>query len=276
MSNGYSRRLLRYLCDAFDLHHAPVYTSGSNLSVREDSDEEDDALQRSKSNDRISGVSITRMRISKVFQKKCEEKNSENIELNEIGHFLKDPIQEEHIRRRKQLPRYIHNFCPSLEELMKKDRELNRLNAMPLFWPEFYSLLQRSSDKELHHIVQGQMSIVAKGTGVSWLLLVAEYVSNTRNMPLPNNFFSQTLTMCYRSRDLYGLLEVVYLAEHEYRKNKHDPVYRRKRYQLKEGNVRGFSLTDAQWTHIMDSAVKSVKFLTSRNSLHATILEVCC
>jgi hypothetical protein len=272
--NGYSRRLLRYLCDAFDLHHAPVYTSGRILSVREDSDEEDDALQRSKSNDRIRGVSITRMRISKVFQKKYEEKNSDNIELNEIGHFLKDSIQEEHIRRRKQLPQYINNFCPSLEELMRKDRELNRLNAMPLFWPEFYSLLQRSSDKELHHIVQGQMNIVSKGTGVSWLLLVAEYVSNTRNMPLPNNFFSQTLTMCHRSRDLYGLLEVVYLAEHEYRKNKRDPVYRRKRYQLKEGNVRGFSLTDTKWTHIMDTAVKSVKFLTSRNSLHTTILEI--
>jgi hypothetical protein len=300
VDNGYSRRLLRYLCDAFRFHHSPVYASSSASSDPHDSDKLNDALRQPKSTQRNGESFITRLRIRKLSLQEEEDSENESIDNDES----QDSTPASFRFQRKRLPQFGKNSIPSWMELVKGDmcltssgqnssvsdtiatsqtsslyRENYRFTAKPLFWPETFAALQQLSDKELYCVIQRLMTRWTSVPCTSWLLLVSEYLSYKRNIPLPANFFTNALSICDRSRDLYGVLEVLYLAQYENWKSKHDVVYQKKLYQWQEDasiDLRGHQtrLSTQQWAQAVDIAAKSVKLLKSHKSLHPTIVEI--
>lgn len=117
MDNGYSRRLLRYLCDAFRFHHSPIYASSSASSVPHDSDKLNDALRQPKSTQRNGESFITRLRIRKLSQQEEEDSENESIDNDE----LHDSTPASFRFQRKRLPQFGKNYIPSWMELVKGD-----------------------------------------------------------------------------------------------------------------------------------------------------------
>lgn len=99
--------------------------------------------------------------------------------------------------------------------------------------------LDRLSDRELAYMAKRIVSGSHVPPTVSNMLLFADYFSETRNIPLPLTFISVMLRMCERGKDLYGLLETLYLVQRETWKKKHDVDFQKnlhafRRYSNKE------------------------------------------
>lgn len=314
--SGYSRRILRYLCDELQLQHSFVSAQGDR-----DGDRDGDR--------RVQTITVT--------------KTVDSLQHPDLlADVYNDNFDEDFVKRRQRMPTSFH-LVPRLPDIIRRELQpqlqtarrgdddhvadggddgrptssvafggsagaaVNRANyrlvSRPLFWDDAAAALRAMPEEIFYTTLQRLLHSTMYSPSVAWLLFWTD-IARERGLPLPSTFPNAALRLCERSRDVYGLLEIIYIVNEDRARYFSSPTFREKadrwrrldaaaaattaatsattapaNVTTKAGNaaaaVLPLGFSSNQWTYILTIAAKAAKFVKSPEALYGAMTEVC-
>lgn len=312
--SGYSRRILRYLCDELKLQHS---FTGAH---RERDSHSHSGSDGSGPDDRVQTITVT--------------KTVDSLQHPDVlADVYNDNFDEDFAKRRQRMPATFR-LVPRLADIIRRElqpqlqtvrrddidatttatedsgdarptssvafsgaaggsplyRENYRLVSRPLFWDDAAAALRAMPEDIFYTTLQRVMHSTMYSPSVAWLLFWTD-IARERGLPLPATFPNAALRLCERSRDVYGLLEIIRVVNEDRARYFSSPTFREKadRWRRLDADLTTTAATvtavDApphfplgfssnQWTYILTIAAKSAKFVKSPEALYGAMTEV--
>lgn len=169
-------------------------------------------------------------------------------------------------------------------------RENYRLVSRPLFWDDAAAALRAMPEDIFYTTLQRVMHSTMYSPSVAWLLFWTD-IARERGLPLPATFPNAALRLCERSRDVYGLLEIIRVVNEDRARYFSSPTFREKADRWRRRDADHLAASPAntaadasshfplgfssnQWTYILTIAAKSAKFVKSPEALYGAMTEV--